>query len=140
DVDPLRPPIEGGEVVRKRFEAPVDAEGEGLGGHALDVLQGPNHCISVFRAGRRHTEAAVAHDHTGHTVPTGRGEVRIPQDLGVVVGVYVDESRSECEPTEVDHLGVGGRLETARTTNGLDAISDYGDVGGAGRAAGAVDQ
>ena len=63
----------------------------------------------------------------------------VPEDLGVVVGVGVDESGTDHEPVRVDGLG-GGLLEGARLGHGDDPAAGDSDVGGAGGRAGTVDQ
>jgi len=43
-------------------------------------------------------------------MPTGQGAVGIPLDLGIVVGVQVDETRRDDEPAGVDHVfGIADR-------------------------------
>ena len=61
--------------------------------------------VARLRLHRRHTHAAVAHDHGGHAVPGGTGEERIPGDLGVIVRVRIDKPRRQDEP-----IGVYGAL------------------------------
>ncbi len=59
-------------------------------------------------------EAAVPHHHGRHAVPGGGREVAVPEHLGVVVGVGVDEAGGEHQPVQVDdglrgpHLGTRG--------------------------------
>ena len=86
-------PSIGGQVLGEGLEGPVDALDQGVEGHALDVLQRAGDGLAVLGAGRGDPEPAVADDHAGHAVPARRRQVRVPQDLGVVVGVDVDEAR-----------------------------------------------
>ena len=70
--------------------------------HALDVLERAHDEVAVGRPGRRHREAAVAHDHGGHAVPGRAAHQLVPHDLGVVVGVDVDEARADDPAGGVD--------------------------------------
>ena len=78
--------------------------------------------------GRGEREAAVAADGRGDPVERGGACRGIPRQLGVVVGVDVDEARRHDEPTGVDDVrrpaDVVGRDEAAVT---------YGDVSNARR-------
>ena len=69
----------------------------------------------------------------------GRGQ-RVPEQLGVVVGVGVDEARAHHEAGGVD--GVAGVLagQAAGVGDGHDAATRHADVGGTAGSAGAVDQ
>ena len=51
---------------------------------------------------RGEAEAAVAEHHRGDAVPAGDRAVRVPADLGVVVGVQVDEAGRDDQPVGVD--------------------------------------
>ena len=125
---------------RERLEAPVDPGVERLHRHALDVLEGADDDFPVLGPRRGDPEAAVAHDHAGHPVPAGRGEVAVPQDLGVVVGVDVDEPGSQRQPVEVDYLGPGAGCEFPGTADRGDAVTGHRDLGGTARVAAPVDQ
>ena len=57
-------------------------------------------------------------------MPARRREVAVPQDLGVVVGVDVDEARGEDEAVEVDDLVAGVRGERAGCGDRDDAVAD----------------
>ncbi len=63
--------------------------------HPLDV-------VDVVGTERRDREAAVAADHGRHAVQRRRRQTGIPQHLGVVVRVHVDEARRDHEPGGVD--------------------------------------
>ena len=79
---------EGGEV-------PGDARLQGGDVHVLDVLQRARDQIAVLGVGGRNGEAAVAGHDRRDPVETRRGERGVPEDLGVVVGVDVDEPRGD---------------------------------------------
>ena len=93
DVEALGRRVDGGQVLGEGLEAPVDAAVERLHRHALDVLERAHDRVAVLGPGGRDAEPAVAHDDARHPVPARRGEVAVPEDLGVVVGVDVDEAR-----------------------------------------------
>ena len=83
------------EVLREGLEVvPRHALEERVGRHVLDVLQRADEQLAVLGPHRRDREAAVAGDHRRDAVPARRGERRVPEDLGVVVGVDVDEARA----------------------------------------------
>ena len=68
-------------------------------------------------------------------------EVAVPEHLGVVVRVDVDEARGEHEPVEVDDLGARPPAPSSPgAADRGDAVAGDGHVGRAGRRAGAVDQ
>ena len=48
------------------------------------------------------TNATIAHHDGGDTVPTGRGEVRVPCGLRVVMGMHVDPAGRDDQPVGVD--------------------------------------
>ena len=139
-VDPLAPLIDCRQVLGKRLEAPVDALVEGIHRHAFDVLEGPHDDVAMLRAGGGDAEAAVAHDDAGHPVPARRGQVAVPEDLGVVVGVDVDEPGSQYKPSRsITSVPLGRRQPTGSVDAG-DAVALDGHVGRPGRAARTVDQ
>ena len=96
--------------------------------------------VAVLGAGRRDAEAAVAHDHARDPVPARRREVAVPEDLGVVVGVDVDEAGRQHQPVEVDHLGARRRRQLAGRRDARRCGRRDRHVGRPGRAAGPVDQ
>ena len=128
-------PFDRVEVLRKRLEVvPRDAGEERVGRHVLDVLQRADEELAVLGTDRCDREPAVAGDDTRDPVPTGRTERGIPEHLGVVVRVDVDEARCDDVP---------GRIERPPAVEvvanlGDDAAAD-GDVGAATRRAGSVD-
>src|SRR5881397_2773874 len=62
---------------------------------------------------RGKAKPTVADRDRGHAVPTANGAVRVPVELGVVVGVQIDKSWGDNEPVGVDHLGGVTRLQAA---------------------------
>ena len=85
-------------------------------------------------ARRRDGEAAVAAEHRGHAVQRRRAGRRVPGELGVVVGVEVDEAGRHHQAGGVD-LGRAGLELVDRD----DAAVAHGDVADRTGRAGAVD-
>ena len=65
----------------------IDSIGDGLGAD-----HGQHRALAEVGLDRGEAEAAVAQHHRGDAVPAGDRAVRVPADLGVVVGVQVDEA------------------------------------------------
>ena len=86
--------VEPVEVVGEGLPVPVDAVLERGERHALDLRHHPADVVGVARLDRREGEAAVAADDRGHAVHVRRRGARVPEELGVVVGVRVDEARA----------------------------------------------
>ena len=101
DVD-AQPAFQHGEVLRKTFPFPRDTSFEGLQRHALDLGEGLGHVVPVLGADGRQGVAAVAGNDGGHTVPGGRERQRVPAELGIVVGVRVDEAWGYDETVSID--------------------------------------
>ena len=57
---------------------------------------------SVLGSARGEADAAVAHHHTGDTVPAARCGQRIPRQLGIEMGVDVDEAGRHQAPVGID--------------------------------------
>ena len=71
--------------------------------HALDPRHHPRDVVDVLRRHGRQGEAAVAAEHGGHAVQRRRAGVGVPEELGVVVGVQVDEAGGDQHAGGVDH-------------------------------------
>ena len=125
------------EILREGFEWPRHAEArfQRFEAHAFDLLEGLHDHLAMDFPGRRYTEAAVADHRRGDTVPRRDGQHAIPQDLGVVVRVHVDEARRDDLAGRVDRL--------RRGTLGLAERHDLAvldaEVADEARLAGAVD-
>ena len=95
--------VEGGaaatdrlEVLRERLElVPRHAHRQGVEAHVLHVLEGAGEDPDALGPDRRDGEAAVARHHGGDAVERRRREVGVPEHLGVVVRVDVDEARRD---------------------------------------------
>jgi hypothetical protein len=126
--------LHGVEVLRERLElVPRHPHREGVEAHVLDVLEGARHERDERTAHRGDGEAAVAGDDRRHPVVRGGGEVGIPEHLGVVVGVDVDEAGRH-------HLAAGVELlvPPQALAHRHDAPALDGDVGPAAGRPGAV--
>lgn len=91
-------------------------------GHALHLGHHPPCVVRVLRpvgVERRQREAAVAARDGGHAVVHGGGGVRVPEQLGVVVRVRVDEAGREHQP--------GGVLTAPGLLPHAPGLPDNGD-------------
>src|SRR5688500_9397287 len=110
DVDP-QAVVDCIEVLRYSFPAPLGAGTQRLNGDRLDAGEHLSEGVLVVGPGGCEGEATVAHDDTGHTVVAGGGAEGVPGDLGVVMGMVVDEARGDSEAGGVDGpMGGAGRL------------------------------
>jgi hypothetical protein len=127
--------VEAVEEIAEALPSPVEAQLEGLEGHALHLGHHASHIIAVAGLQRGEGEAAVAADDRGHAVQVGRRGCGIPVQLGVVMGVGIDEPRGQHQPGAV-HLAVTG---FADLTDGADAPVGHRNVGRPGLVARSVD-
>ena len=105
-VDRLGGAIEAVEVLREGDPVPRHALLHRVVGDRLDPRHRLHCVLALIRLDRCEAESAVADRHRRDAVPTGQRAVRIPEDLGVVVGVEIDETGSDVHPRGVDHLGL----------------------------------
>ena len=94
-VDALRRALEGVEVLGDRLPVPLHAHLHGLEGDRFVARHGQHRTVAVVGLDGGEAEAAVAEHDGGDAVPPGAGAPGVPADLGVVVGVQVDESRRD---------------------------------------------
>ena len=136
DVDRGAVLVDAVEVLAERMPVPRDPQLEGLERHALDLDHHPLEVLTVgLVAERCEREPAVPGDHRGHAEEVGRRGPGVPEELGVVVRVGVDEAGADGEAGGVDGLG---RL-LADVADGDDAAVADADVGSDPGGAGAVD-
>ncbi len=137
---PTRKPAFGASVpsIRSRYSpkrAPVPRHAFGECGerHAFDAGQHPHQVVAVLGSERRDREAAVAADHGRDAVQRRRRQRRVPEHLGVVVRVDVDESGRDDLAVGVDRAR---RLlvDVADRRDPAVADSDVGDPAGRTRA------
>ena len=124
------------EVLGKGLERPLGAKPrlECRHRHALHVLERADDDVAVRGTGRGDREAAVAHDDGRDTVPRGDGQHAIPDDLGIVMGVDVDEARRDRLATGIDDLVGAARC----CAEGDDAAVANAEFAVHGRTAGTV--
>ena len=76
--------------------------------HALDDRHHASDVVGVARGQRGDGEPAVAPDHRRHAVEGRRSGGVVPEQLGVVVGVHIDEARADDRSVHIDRSS--GRL------------------------------
>ena len=106
-------PVEPVEVLAEALPVPVDPLLQGGERHALDPGHHAAQVVGVVGPERGQGEAAVAADDRGHAVDVGRGGERVPEELGVVVGVGVDEAGAHHQAGGVERV-VRGVVDAAR--------------------------
>lgn len=117
------PPFEGVEVFAEGGPGPVDAFLQGLEGHPFDLghhAAGVVGVVGPVGVERGEGEPAVPTGDGGDAVVHGRGGVRVPEELGVVVGVGVDEAGGEHES--------GGVLRGHGLLGEVAGLGDDGDA------------
>ncbi len=102
---------------------------------AFDPRHQPRQVVDVFVAAGREREAAVAAEHRRDTMQRRRAGSRIPEQLGVVVRVQVDESGRDDEAIGVDRA----RRRIVDVADLDNAAVANRDVGPARLRTGAVD-
>ena len=108
---------------------------EGSLGHLLGRVEEPHEVVLIIPADRRQGVAAVAHEDGRGSVHARGVGARVPHELGVVVGVGVDEPGSDDLSLCVDRAP-GRPLDGS---DGGDAAVFDGQVTAEGRAPGPVD-
>lgn len=89
------PAFELGQVFPERGPIPADALREALEGHAFDARQ---HAHQIARGACRErgdTEAAISAQNRRDAMKAGRAEDAVPEDLGVVMRMHVDEAGAD---------------------------------------------
>ncbi len=130
------------EPVEERAEGrPVDrAPGpEGAERDALDDGHHARHVVGISVGDRGQRESAVPGDDRGDAVERRRAGVRVPEELGVVVGVDVDETGGHHQSVGIENLYPGGHGGRSIRTDHCDATVHDRHIGGASRRAGTVD-
>ena len=125
------------EIFGKRLEPPFVAETglQRLDAHALDIFECPQNKTAVLLARRRNAEPAIAYHDRRHTVPRRDRQLPVPQKLGIVMRMYIDDAGGNDLPPGVDSRPrPGGGLPHRHNF----AIANT-DVSGIARRAGAVD-
>ena len=126
------------EELGEALERPVaaDAREQRVERHALDALERAQHQLAVRRSRGGDAEAAVAHDDRRDPVPGRDRQHAVPEDLGVVVRVDVDEAGRDDRALGVERAA-GGAADVAQRG---DAAATDAEVAAPRRGARAVDQ
>jgi hypothetical protein len=134
-VEALRHAVDRVEVLAVGLPVPVEAFHDRIGGDVLDRLHHLRERLAVGGLARRERHATVAEDDRRDAVPARRRADRVPRELGVEVGVDVDEARRHQLAVRVE-LAVTAPVDGA---DRRDAVSVDRHVGGDGLGARAVD-
>ena len=113
---PLGDAVEPAEVLAVGRPVPRQAVEDRLAGDVLDALHHLGQELALARADRRERHAAVAEHHAGDAVPARRRRQRVPGQLGVEVGVDVDEAGR-------DDLAVGVDLARRRARRAIGSTA-----------------
>ena len=91
------------EILGKTLKVPRHTFEQGGRVHVFDLLHRVRHQFPVAGAHRGDRKTTVAAHHGGYTVEAGRCQRWVPEDLRVVVGVDVDETRCNHTASCVEH-------------------------------------
>ncbi len=122
-------------VLAEGLPGPAQARVEGAPGHLLDLAEGGAEELAVLGAQRREGQRAVAGDHGRDAVLEGGRREPVPEQLGVVVGMRIDEARGDHEARRVD---LPARRSELAPTHGGDSGPLDGDRAELGRPARSV--
>ena len=95
DVEALRHAADAVEVLAVGHPVPRQAVEDRVAGNVFDALHHRGQELAVLGLARREGDAAVAHHDAGDAVVAAAGSDRVPRQLGVEVGVDVDEARRD---------------------------------------------
>ena len=108
DIDGATLLLEHGHVLGESFKAPIDAIAQHIQRHAFDLREVAHGQFTVLRTTRCNGEATVANDGGGHA-HGGRGaHIRVPGDLGIEMGMRIDDARHQGQALGIDgFFGLG---------------------------------
>ncbi len=86
------------------FPVPRKSRLHGLERHRLVAGHGEHRALAVFGLARGEAEAAIADGDRSDAVPAGNRAPRIPEQLGIVMRVQIDETRRDDQPAGVKDL------------------------------------
>ena len=135
-VGSLRHPVERGVELAVRLPVPRQAAEDRIPWDVLDALHHLGEVGAILWPARRERDAAVPEYDARDAVPATRRGDRVPRQLGVEVGVDVDEAGRDDRAGGVD---VAPARLVDRRLDGRDAIARDRDVAAVWRRAGAVD-
>ena len=128
--------LERVEVLGEAGPVPGDAVLERGQGHALDLGHHAADVVGVLGVDRGQREPAVAADHGGHAVHVGGRGGGVPEELGVVVGVRVDDAGHTIRPVASNSVVAGSSTWPTATMRPSRIPMSAGAAG----APGAVDE
>ncbi len=137
NVDALGPTLDRVQVLAVARPVPGQTLHDRIGRDVLDRLHHLGQLLAVARLARREGDPAIAQHHRGHPVPARRRTHRVPGQLGVEMGVDVDEAGGDVralgidDPPALTHLRGGAHRH--------HSVAIHRHVGAHGRRAGAVD-
>ena len=102
DVHSRLPLFDPFEIAPERGPVPGHAIAQARERHALDAGQHFHQIVAAFGGEGRDREAAVAGKHAGDAVVARRAQRRVPEYLGVVMGVDIDKPRRHHQTGGVD--------------------------------------
>jgi hypothetical protein len=119
---------------REALELPADAGAQRVERHALDMGEMAHGEVAIGRLAGRDGESAIAQHGRGDAERRRGIDERVPGDLGIVVGVAVDDAGRQGQAASRHRLL--GRAELATDLGDLPA--GHPEVAAHGRAAGPV--
>ena len=124
-VDALLDPLDGVEIVGEGLPLPADPLQHGFPGDVLGPLETAHDQVLVGLGARGQREAAIAQDGRGDPVPRRAGAERVPEHLGVHMGMDLDEAGRHEFALGIDLLGAS----FTDPADGGDAAVLHADVG-----------
>jgi hypothetical protein len=135
-VDGLPRAIDALEELGVRHPVPRQSQLHRFVRDRFDARHRQHRALAHLGTDRREAEAAVADHHRRHAVPPGERQVRVPEELCVVVRMEVDEARRDDHAARVEDAPRVGGLQTS---DRRDPAAADGDVGAIALRARAVD-
>ncbi|MEY4073526.1 MAG: hypothetical protein RJA29_883 [Pseudomonadota bacterium] len=113
------------QVLRKGLEIPFNALTQHIQRHALHLREITHGDVAVGGLAGGDGEATIADDCRGDTQRRRRAHTGVPGNLGIKVGVAVDDAGHEGQARAIDHLpGLQGELRS----HGADAALAHGQI------------
>ena len=116
-------PVESVEIFGEGPPVPTNPLVESRARNVFHAFHQLDQALLIVRADGCETDATISDDGRRHSVPARRSQVGIPGGLPVVVGVDVDEPRSDQEPISVENPP-SGSVDTADVDDHTVSDSD----------------
>src|SRR5713101_2138713 len=117
EVDRLRPLRRRVHVFRKTLPFPGNTAVQHVKRDSFHVDEVPRRDLTHCGLARRNTDTAIAHYDSSDSVPGGATDERVPADLGVVMGMRIDKTRSDDQSGSVEYAA-----------RAVLALPDFGDA------------